>query len=120
MKSVESVTLFLMMMMFFVSAGPLPPSLNKSRHDDQNTTRLHLLSDQEETSSRNVTSNMTMIETLLLSRPVMMNLFPDELNTYHRNCVLSTCLTANLGSALQGGDETAGRITTDPFGIGKK
>uniref|UniRef100_A0A8D0AW18 Uncharacterized protein n=1 Tax=Sander lucioperca TaxID=283035 RepID=A0A8D0AW18_SANLU len=35
-------------------------------------------------------------------------------------CALSTCLTANLGASLQGGDETAGHATTDPFGIGKK
>lgn len=37
-----------------------------------------------------------------------------------RYCVLATCLTANLGSSLQGGDEKAGGDTTDPFGIGKK
>ncbi|KAM7367465.1 hypothetical protein PAMP_015365 [Pampus punctatissimus] len=35
-------------------------------------------------------------------------------------CFLSTCLTANLGSTLQTGDERAGSATTDPFGIGKK
>ncbi len=42
------------------------------------------------------------------------------IRTNERSCVLSTCLTANLGSALQGGDETAGGSTKDPFGIGKK
>uniref|UniRef100_A0A4W6DFT1 Uncharacterized protein n=1 Tax=Lates calcarifer TaxID=8187 RepID=A0A4W6DFT1_LATCA len=35
-------------------------------------------------------------------------------------CVLPTCLTVNLGSSLQGGDEKAGGATSDPFGIGKK
>uniref|UniRef100_A0A8D3AQT3 Uncharacterized protein n=1 Tax=Scophthalmus maximus TaxID=52904 RepID=A0A8D3AQT3_SCOMX len=37
-----------------------------------------------------------------------------------RHCLLPTCLTANLGSSLQFGDETAGVSTRDPEGIGKK
>lgn len=35
-------------------------------------------------------------------------------------CPLPTCLTANLGSFLQTGDEIAGQSTSDPFGNGKK
>ncbi|XP_054623477.1 high mobility group protein 20A isoform X3 [Dunckerocampus dactyliophorus] len=35
-------------------------------------------------------------------------------------CPLSTCVTSNLGSALQGGDEKAGQSTVDPDGFGKK
>uniref|UniRef100_A0A8C6S7T2 Uncharacterized protein n=1 Tax=Neogobius melanostomus TaxID=47308 RepID=A0A8C6S7T2_9GOBI len=38
----------------------------------------------------------------------------------HLGCLLPTCLTANLGSNLQTGDETAGKSTSDPFGNGKK
>uniref|UniRef100_A0A1A8BX94 Hypothetical LOC561161 n=1 Tax=Nothobranchius kadleci TaxID=1051664 RepID=A0A1A8BX94_NOTKA len=37
-----------------------------------------------------------------------------------QRCFLSTCLTANLGSDLQRGDEKAGSLTTDPFGNGRK
>nr|XP_040030102.1 uncharacterized protein zgc:193726 [Gasterosteus aculeatus aculeatus] len=37
-----------------------------------------------------------------------------------RRCVFSTCLTANLGSSLQVGDEEAGAAASDPFGNGKK
>uniref|UniRef100_A0AAQ5Z0Q7 Secreted protein n=1 Tax=Amphiprion ocellaris TaxID=80972 RepID=A0AAQ5Z0Q7_AMPOC len=36
------------------------------------------------------------------------------------DCPLSTCLTQNLGSSLQRGDETAGRDASDPLGFGKK
>ncbi|XP_035003515.1 uncharacterized protein zgc:193726 isoform X7 [Hippoglossus stenolepis] len=35
-------------------------------------------------------------------------------------CLLPTCLTTNLVSGLQFGDETAGRATSDPYGNGKK
>uniref|UniRef100_A0A3B4A5P1 Uncharacterized protein n=1 Tax=Periophthalmus magnuspinnatus TaxID=409849 RepID=A0A3B4A5P1_9GOBI len=35
-------------------------------------------------------------------------------------CPLPTCLTVNLVSSLQTGDEKAGKSTTDPLGIGKK
>ncbi|XP_059182001.1 uncharacterized protein zgc:193726 [Centropristis striata] len=40
---------------------------------------------------------------------------------YSEDCVLATCLTANLGSSLQrGGDQTAGGATSDPLGFGRK
>ncbi|KAK7896715.1 hypothetical protein WMY93_022040 [Mugilogobius chulae] len=35
-------------------------------------------------------------------------------------CFLPTCLTVNLGSSLQTGDEKAGKSTSDPLGNGKK
>ncbi|CAB1434848.1 unnamed protein product [Pleuronectes platessa] len=35
-------------------------------------------------------------------------------------CSLPTCLTINLVSSLQTGDEAAGGAASDPFGIGKK
>ncbi|XP_036800371.1 uncharacterized protein zgc:193726 isoform X3 [Oncorhynchus mykiss] len=35
-------------------------------------------------------------------------------------CYLPTCMNANLGSALQKGDEIAGASTNDPHGIGRK
>ncbi|XP_041820263.1 uncharacterized protein zgc:193726 [Chelmon rostratus] len=134
MESFQSVPLF-MMMMVFISAGPLPPSLNNSRPDDQNTATPHLLNNKEENSTRfefrqsvndslgNVTQEVTSNtwENEPGSPSLMFDLQPERFATYRREgCVLSTCLTANLGSALQGGDETAGGATTDPFGIGKK
>ncbi|XP_040005194.1 uncharacterized protein zgc:193726 isoform X4 [Xiphias gladius] len=57
MKSVQPVALLLMIMMMMmmigsVSAGPLPPSPNHSRDDDQDAGSLHLLEDGKENSTR--------------------------------------------------------------------
>ncbi|XP_071358959.1 uncharacterized protein [Trachinotus anak] len=82
MKYVQSVALFLLMMVMMmtmmasVSAGPLRPSLNHSRHDDEETASLE---NKEENSNRlesrqdvnntldnitgNVTSNSSMSDT---------------------------------------------------------
>ncbi|XP_040005187.1 uncharacterized protein zgc:193726 isoform X3 [Xiphias gladius] len=130
MKSVQPVALLLMIMMMMmmigsVSAGPLPPSPNHSRDDDQDAGSLHLLEDGKENSTRfesrqnvnntlgnftgSVTLNSGMNETGLC--PFVMS---------PQRCILPTCLTANLGSSLQVGDEKAGGATTDPFGVGKK
>nr|XP_046235397.1 uncharacterized protein zgc:193726 isoform X4 [Scatophagus argus] len=137
MKSVQSVALFLMMMIMMVvvvsvSAAPLLSLLNISRRDDLNIARFHLLSNKDENSTRfeshesvnnslddfrRISPNTTTNET---SFSPFMFVLPLGKVTGARSCVLSTCLTANLGSALQGGDEKAGGATTDPFGIGKK
>nr|XP_046235395.1 uncharacterized protein zgc:193726 isoform X2 [Scatophagus argus] len=142
MKSVQSVALFLMMMIMMVvvvsvSAAPLLSLLNISRRDDLNIARFHLLSNKDENSTRfeshesvnnslddfrrispNTTTNETSFSPFMFVLPLG-KVEPSE-DTGARSCVLSTCLTANLGSALQGGDEKAGGATTDPFGIGKK
>nr|XP_046235399.1 uncharacterized protein zgc:193726 isoform X6 [Scatophagus argus] len=129
MKSVQSVALFLMMMIMMVvvvsvSAAPLLSLLNISRRDDLNIARFHLLSNKDENSTR-FESHESVNNSLDDFRRISPNTTTNETSfspfiTGARSCVLSTCLTANLGSALQGGDEKAGGATTDPFGIGKK
>ncbi|XP_049422548.1 5'-AMP-activated serine/threonine-protein kinase catalytic subunit alpha isoform X6 [Epinephelus fuscoguttatus] len=171
MKSVQSAALSLtmmtmmmmmMMMMISVSAGPLPPSLNRfeSHHHGNNTesnftrdinTNITTNNDMMNStlkntinvSANNVMSNVmnTMnITTNDTMNDMMNNTMEDRTNItgvstfvfvlpmekvvspvmYSPQCVLPTCLTANLGSSLQSGDETAGGATTDPFGVGKK
>ncbi|XP_056223803.1 uncharacterized protein zgc:193726 isoform X2 [Seriola aureovittata] len=127
MKSLLSVALFLMIMMMMlmasVSAGPLPPSLNQTRHDDQDTESFHLLQNKEENSTRfesrqniNVSLDVTSNGSWSNARPVP----PVVIRNALHGCFLPTCLTVNLGSSLQVGDETAGGATSDAFGIGKK
>ncbi|XP_051248078.1 uncharacterized protein zgc:193726 isoform X10 [Dicentrarchus labrax] len=137
----KPVALFLMMtmrmMMVSVSAGPLPPSLNDSRRDDQITVSPQLLVNKEENSTRfrfesrqsvnnsledfSRDSNRTTNET----SPFIFILPLEKLETSEDvspnvRCFLPTCGTASLASSLQKGDEKAGGATTDPFGIGKK
>ncbi|XP_035474913.1 uncharacterized protein LOC118291083 isoform X3 [Scophthalmus maximus] len=107
------MTMMMMMTTVSVSAGPLPPSLSHSRQDIQDYGSLHqLLQNKDENSTR------------FESRRV--NETQDDARSFHlhrytlRHCLLPTCLTANLGSSLQFGDETAGVSTRDPEGIGKK
>ncbi|XP_035534102.1 uncharacterized protein zgc:193726 [Morone saxatilis] len=136
MKSVQSVALFLMMMMMVsVSAGPLPPSLNDSRRDDQINVSPQLLINKEENSTRfesrqsvnnsledfSRDSNRTTNETspFMFVFPLEKQETTEDVSPVVR-CFLPTCGTANLGSSLQKGDEKAGGATTDPFGIGKK
>ncbi|XP_055017111.1 uncharacterized protein zgc:193726 isoform X2 [Boleophthalmus pectinirostris] len=45
---------------------------------------------------------------------------PRSLPPMLNGCPLPTCLTDNLVSSLQTGDEIAGKSTTDPLGNGKK
>ncbi|KAK9526017.1 hypothetical protein VZT92_016677 [Zoarces viviparus] len=106
MKSVQAAALsvmkmkmkmMMMVVLVSVSAGPLPPSVNRS----------HLLNVTEGNSSRFFSPNVTMNEFSAFMR-------------IDRPCVLATCLIVNLASSLQRGDETAGGLTTDPFGNGKK
>ncbi|XP_035859662.1 uncharacterized protein zgc:193726 isoform X2 [Sander lucioperca] len=135
MKAVQSTALSLMtmvmmmvmMMMMRVSAGPLPASFD--RRDDLNADTSHLLKIREENSTR-FESRQHVNNTKDDTRDVSSNNTPDNMtiSTFMESspglgkgrCALSTCLTANLGASLQGGDETAGHATTDPFGIGKK
>ncbi|KAF1387144.1 hypothetical protein PFLUV_G00102290 [Perca fluviatilis] len=138
MKAVQSAALSLMMMMMMmVSAGPLPASFD--RHDDLNADTSHLLKIREENSTRfesrqhvNNTEDDARFESRQHvnnteddTRDVSSNNTVDNMaaSTFHVikiRCALSTCLTANLAASLQGGEETAGGATTDPFGIGKK
>ncbi|XP_049422545.1 5'-AMP-activated serine/threonine-protein kinase catalytic subunit alpha isoform X3 [Epinephelus fuscoguttatus] len=62
-------------------------------------------------------TNITGVSTFVFVLPMEKVVSPVM---YSPQCVLPTCLTANLGSSLQSGDETAGGATTDPFGVGKK
>ncbi|KAL7371233.1 hypothetical protein ABVT39_022354 [Epinephelus coioides] len=173
MKSVQSaalsltmmtmMTTMMMMMMISVSAGPLPPSLNRfeSRHhgnntesnftrdintnittnnDMMNSTLKNTINVSANNAMNNLMNNTTNITTNDTMNDMMNNTMEDRTNItgvstfvfvlpmekvvspvmYSPQCVLPTCLTANLGSSLQSGDETAGGATTDPFGVGKK
>nr|XP_033958489.1 uncharacterized protein zgc:193726 isoform X2 [Pseudochaenichthys georgianus] len=83
----------MMMMVIMVSTAPLPPSL--LRCDGNSTETLCL---------QNITKEINSTTS----------------RRFYAQCVLSTCLTANLGSSLQRGDEMAGREASDPFGPGRK
>ncbi|XP_068590128.1 uncharacterized protein zgc:193726 isoform X2 [Cebidichthys violaceus] len=103
-------TMMVMMMVVSVSAGPLPPSVN-STVTEGNSTRVefHQHVNNTEDDITRFPPNITMTQL--------------SVSTFMSNdarCFLATCLTANLGSSLQHGDETAGGLTTDPFGNGKK
>ncbi|XP_051248076.1 uncharacterized protein zgc:193726 isoform X9 [Dicentrarchus labrax] len=139
----KPVALFLMMtmrmMMVSVSAGPLPPSLNDSRRDDQITVSPQLLVNKEENSTRD--SNRTTNETSpFMSEENLQQLNATDSDATQRiddlfplvgsagrlglaappACQLSICALMNLGHELQsGGDERAGRSSSDPFGHGK-
>ncbi|TDH09239.1 hypothetical protein EPR50_G00084680 [Perca flavescens] len=127
MKAVQSAALSLMMMvmmmmmmmmMMRVSAGPLPASFD--RHDDLNADT-HLLKIREENSTSRFESRQHVNNTRdMSSNNTADNMAASTFIMIKGRCALSTCLTANLGASLQGGDETAGGATTDPFGIGKK
>ncbi|XP_051814278.1 uncharacterized protein zgc:193726 isoform X3 [Acanthochromis polyacanthus] len=73
-------------------------------------------------SKQDVTLNLPINETSITP---LIFVFPlDDLKPSQdilvRDCPLPTCLTHNLGSSLQHGDETAGRDASDPLGFGKK
>ncbi|XP_069048669.1 uncharacterized protein [Lepisosteus oculatus] len=74
---------------------------NKTLH--QNTTEFDELNAQNETQYQITTEKQVMDK-------IRSKVF----------CILSTCVTHNLGDALQTGDETAGSLVHDPFGIGKR
>ncbi|XP_035805664.1 uncharacterized protein zgc:193726 isoform X5 [Amphiprion ocellaris] len=77
-----------------------------------NSTRITINQDVNRTvddSTRYAMSNLPINETSITP---LISVFGD--------CPLSTCLTQNLGSSLQRGDETAGRDASDPLGFGKK
>ncbi|XP_039663574.1 uncharacterized protein zgc:193726 isoform X2 [Perca fluviatilis] len=140
----------MMMMMMMVSAGPLPASFDRhddlnadtshllkireenstrfeSRQHVNNTeddarfeSRQHVNNTEDDT--RDVSSNNTVDN---MAASTFQFVFPQDkvdlsLGVIKIRCALSTCLTANLAASLQGGEETAGGATTDPFGIGKK
>ncbi|XP_071358954.1 uncharacterized protein [Trachinotus anak] len=168
MKYVQSVALFLLMMVMMmtmmasVSAGPLRPSLNHSRHDDEETASLE---NKEENSNRlesrqdvnntldnitgNVTSNSSMsdtpsvfalpLDTQLEETLQELDKTEDDSTQTRKDlyltqsgstaivgyaappvCQLSICALMNLSHELQsGGDQRAGRSSSDPFGHGK-
>ncbi|XP_008292405.1 uncharacterized protein LOC103366447 isoform X5 [Stegastes partitus] len=78
-------------------------------HQDVNETLVDPTRDSASNSSRNETS----------FTPLMF-VFPLDGLLQSIDCPLPTCLTVNLGSTLQRGDEKAGDSTRDPFGVGKK
>ncbi|XP_035805659.1 uncharacterized protein zgc:193726 isoform X3 [Amphiprion ocellaris] len=90
-----------------------------------NSTRITINQDVNRTvddSTRYAMSNLPINETSITP---LMFVFPlDDLkpsqDSVFGDCPLSTCLTQNLGSSLQRGDETAGRDASDPLGFGKK
>ncbi|XP_044199095.1 uncharacterized protein zgc:193726 isoform X1 [Thunnus albacares] len=123
-------TVFLMMMMMMVisaSARPLPAH-NLSRPEfHQNVT-----ADFTGYFRSNNTGNYSSVSSSTNALPQQKDDFrpnntgnhssisPATAGFYSINCVLPTCQTANLGSSLQTGDKTAGSLTSDPFGNGKK
>ncbi|XP_044041181.1 uncharacterized protein zgc:193726 isoform X3 [Siniperca chuatsi] len=123
MKAVQAAALFLMMMMMMmssVSAFLLPPSINDSTHADQVSP--HLLNNSDSTrfeSRQNVNNSLGDIPGRGASN-TMNGSRSSAPSLPVKRCILPTCLTANLGSSLQGGDQKAGGATTDPLGIGKK
>ncbi|KAL3064866.1 hypothetical protein OYC64_000984 [Pagothenia borchgrevinki] len=103
MKKITMMMMMMMMMMMvmmvmMVSAAPLPPSL--LRCDGNSTETLCL---QNITEGKNSTLSRIMNSTVMVTA---FTPFMRRINT--QGCVLSTCLTANLGSSLQRGDEMAG------------
>ncbi|XP_068163473.1 uncharacterized protein zgc:193726 isoform X1 [Antennarius striatus] len=132
----SALSLLMMMMMVSVSAGPLPLPRNSSSDDGRTPARVHLEggdlnSTWLETSQHvNNTSDQSRDEL----RDELWDNFPrgvpfnteniTTLSVGHAgppgDCVLSTCILSQLGSSLQRGDETAGKTTSDPYGIGKK
>ncbi|XP_067437579.1 uncharacterized protein zgc:193726 [Thunnus thynnus] len=120
-------TVFLMMMMMVISASARPlPAHNLSRPEfHQNVT-----ADFTGDFRSNNTGNYSSISPATNALPQQKDDFRPN-NTGNDSpvspatvqqvyCVLPTCLTANLGSSLQTGDKTAGSLTSDPFGNGKK
>ncbi|XP_050933687.1 uncharacterized protein zgc:193726 isoform X2 [Lates calcarifer] len=123
--------MMMVMLLVAASAAPLPPlPSNHSSHDDQDSGRLHLSDDRERNSTRfeslhdvNTTNDDVSGSSDMSSNfPSVFSFSPDtSISSFVQpRCVLPTCLTVNLGSSLQGGDEKAGGATSDPFGIGKK
>ncbi|XP_050933688.1 uncharacterized protein zgc:193726 isoform X3 [Lates calcarifer] len=115
--------MMMVMLLVAASAAPLPPlPSNHSSHDDQDSGRLHLSDDRERNSTRfeSLHDVNTTNDDVSGSSDMSSN-FPSVISSFVQpRCVLPTCLTVNLGSSLQGGDEKAGGATSDPFGIGKK
>ncbi|KAK5921556.1 hypothetical protein CgunFtcFv8_018913 [Champsocephalus gunnari] len=91
-----------------VSTAPLPPSL--LRCDGNSTETLCLQNITKEINSTTSRMNST----------VMVTAVTPFKRWLYAQCVLSTCLTANLGSSLQRGDEMAGSEASDAFGPGRK
>nr|XP_054594328.1 uncharacterized protein zgc:193726 [Nothobranchius furzeri] len=108
MKSVlfSSMVAMMVMMSPCVSPGPLPAPPEHTRHNKSITESLHHFLDLTNFTRSDRHPNQTDIGFVRLLTP--------------QRCFLSTCLTANLGSDLQRGDEKAGSLTTDPFGNGRK
>ncbi|XP_051814290.1 uncharacterized protein zgc:193726 isoform X5 [Acanthochromis polyacanthus] len=112
--------------------GSHPENVSTSlkSHQDANetldvSTRITINQDVNRTmgdSKQDVTLNLPINETSITP---LIFVFPlDDLKPSQdilvRDCPLPTCLTHNLGSSLQHGDETAGRDASDPLGFGKK
>ncbi|KAK2859275.1 hypothetical protein Q5P01_003895 [Channa striata] len=95
----------MMMIMMMVCAAPSHPTHVPSSHGDQVTPLL--------IKEGNSTSNDTMNSTISQYAQIFHH-------SEMKRCFLPTCGTANLGSALQVGDEKAGSATNDPYGNGKK
>ncbi|XP_051814299.1 uncharacterized protein zgc:193726 isoform X6 [Acanthochromis polyacanthus] len=99
--------------------GSHPENVSTSlkSHQDANetldvSTRITINQDVNRTmgdSKQDVTLNLPINETSITPLIILV-----------RDCPLPTCLTHNLGSSLQHGDETAGRDASDPLGFGKK
>ncbi|KAL7371232.1 hypothetical protein ABVT39_022354 [Epinephelus coioides] len=103
-----------------------------TNNDMMNSTLKNTINVSANNAMNNLMNNTTNITTNDTMNDMMNNTMEDRTNItgvstfvvspvmYSPQCVLPTCLTANLGSSLQSGDETAGGATTDPFGVGKK
>ncbi|XP_034001711.1 uncharacterized protein zgc:193726 isoform X2 [Trematomus bernacchii] len=107
----KMMMMVMVMMVMMVSAAPLPPSL--LRCDGNSTETLCLQNITEEINS-------TLSSRIRMNSTVMVTAFIPPMRFNTRGCFLSTCLTANLGSSLQRGDEMAGGAASDAFGPGRK
>ncbi|KAL7371234.1 hypothetical protein ABVT39_022354 [Epinephelus coioides] len=91
-------------------------AMNNLMNNTTNITTNDTMNDMMNNTMEDRT-NITGVSTFVFVLPMEKVVSPVM---YSPQCVLPTCLTANLGSSLQSGDETAGGATTDPFGVGKK
>ncbi|XP_061106905.1 uncharacterized protein zgc:193726 isoform X2 [Conger conger] len=68
------------------------------------------------------TMNITEVNVtvIILNQPDLFSVPSQRRMLAPSRCFLPTCALGNLASSLQHGNDKAGELTRDPFGIGKK